>query len=68
MIRENILDIIGTIFLFIGFFLAFLPHAIHVSAGFNEASHIKHVAYGIAIVVIGLVILVYKGNYIGKNK
>lgn len=56
--NKKIIDAIGTILLFMGFFLAFLPHAIHTAVGLNkEASHLQHVAFGVIFVVIALVIL-----------
>lgn len=62
MKREKFLDVIGTVLLGIGFFFAFLPHAFHVSAGFDEASHLIHVVIGIGLVVIGLGVLVYNNK------
>lgn len=60
---KKLFDIVGTIILFVGMSLAFLPHALHVKAGLNEStSHIKHVIYGIFLVIIGLVILVYNNK------
>ena len=61
--KSRIFDVIGTIMLFIGFFLAFLPHAIHTSAGLDdETSHLKHVISGIVLVVVALGILVWNNN------
>lgn len=60
--NKKIVDVIGTILLIIGFFLAFLPHAFHQKVGFTESSHIKHVVYGIIIVAAALGILVYNND------
>ena len=63
MKQKRLFDIIGTILLFIGFFLAFLPHALHVKAGLDEGtSHLNHVISGMAIVIIALGILVYNNK------
>ena len=57
--NKKILDFSGTILLFIGMFLAFLPHALHIKSGLNnEASHLKHVIYGLVLLVNGLAILI----------
>jgi len=57
------LDILGTILLLIGFFLAFLPHAAHIAAGLSdESSHASHIVSGIALVIIGLVMLVHNND------
>lgn len=56
---NNILDAIGTILLFIGLFLAFLPHAVHTSVGLNNGvSHLWYVIAGVALAVFALAILV----------
>ena len=62
MEHKKILDIVGTILLFIGFFFAFLPHAFHAKVGFSEQSHLKHVIFGITAVVIALAILIYNNK------
>ena len=63
MKHRKSLDVIGTILLLTGFFLAFLPHAVHIAVGLSdETSHIKHVVYGISLVVIALIILVYNND------
>lgn len=59
--NKKLIDIAGTIILAIGAFLAFLPHAFHARAGLVEDTHIRHVVYGIILIVLGLGILVY-GN------
>ena len=67
MKQHKIIDLIGTILLFIGFLLAFLPHAFHASIGLNDSvSHAKHVITGIALVVLALAILVYNNNALRK--
>ena len=60
--KNKIFDFIGTILLFIGFFFAFLPHSLHAKAGLGEASHLKHVVYGMTLVVTALVILVWNNK------
>ncbi len=61
--NKKLIDIIGTILLFIGTLLAFLPHTLHVKAGLNEnTSHIKHIIYGISLVVIALGILIFNNK------
>ncbi|MBI3026732.1 hypothetical protein HYY70_01335 [Candidatus Woesearchaeota archaeon] len=63
MKSRKIIDIAGTILLFIGFSLAFLPHAMHAKLGLDEKTlHIKHMVIGIALVLIALSILVYNNN------
>ena len=59
---KNLVDVIGTILLVVGFLLAFLPHATHVAVGLEETSHLQHVIFGIALVVVGLGILVYNNK------
>ena len=57
---KNVLHFLGAITLFIGFFLAFLPHTAHVAAGLDdEAGHIEHVISGMSLVVAGIAILVH---------
>ena len=59
MINRKIADIAGTITLFIGFFFAFLPHAFHSKASFNqEIAHLKFVIVGMLLVLVGLAILI----------
>ena len=66
--KSKILDIVGTILLVIGFFFAFLPHATHIAAGLdNEASHTEHIATGITLIVIALIILVYNNDALNKE-
>ena len=59
---KKLIDIAGTILLFMGFSLAFLPHAFHARIGLSEQTHIKHVITGIAIVIAALAILVYNNK------
>ena len=67
MKKSKLLDIIGTLSLFIGFILAFLPHAFHASVGLNDSvSHTKHVVAGIALVLAALVVLVYNNGALRK--
>ena len=61
--KKKLLDVIGTILLFIGFVLALLPHALHGKIGIGESiSHTKHVVTGIILVVLALSILVYNNQ------
>lgn len=63
MEHKKIVDVIGTFFLFVGFVLAFLPHALHARIGLSDStSHLKHVVTGIFIVVIALLILIYNNR------
>lgn len=60
--NKKLVDVAGTILLFIGMSLAFLPHALHEKAGLEETSHIVHVIVGIFLVLIGLGILIYNNK------
>lgn len=63
MRRNKLLDFLGVFILGIGFFLAFLPHAVHIAAGLDDkTSHAKHIVYGISLAIIGLIILVYNND------
>lgn len=67
MKHHKSIDIIGTILLFIGFILAFLPHAFHSRIGLDDSvSHTKHVITGIVLVVLALAVLVYNNNALRK--
>ena len=68
MQKKKILDILGTIILFIGFSLAFLPHALHsrVALVANE-SHTEHVIQGIVLIIVGLGILIYNNDALKWN-
>lgn len=69
MKHSRFLDIIGTILLFIGFALAFLPHAAHVALGFgNDVSHLKHVILGMILVITALAILIINNNALSVKK
>ena len=66
--KNKIFDIIGTIILGVGMFFAFLPHAVHIAVGLDDGtSHTKHVITGIALVVTGLIILVYNNKALNTN-
>lgn len=66
---KKIIDAIGTILLFIGFSLAFLPHAVHIAVGLDdETSHLKHVISGMTLVVIALAILIYNNKALKFQK
>jgi len=62
MKQKKSLDAIGTILLFIGMFLAFLPHAFHARVGLGEETHTKHIVSGLILMVLGLGILIYNNN------
>lgn len=65
--KNKLLDVLGTILLFIGFVLAFLPHAAHTAIGLdNDTSHTKHVITGIILVILALAILVYNNKALKK--
>ena len=66
--NKKIFDVIGIILLFIGFFFAFLPHALHAKAGLEETSHLKHVISGMFLVIIALCILIYNNRSLKQNK
>lgn len=69
MKHNKVLDIIGTILLFIGFALAFLPHAFHAEIGLDSGtSHNRHVAIGITMVIIALAILICNNRALRKTK
>ena len=71
MHNNKIVDVIGTLLLIIGMFLAFLPHAFHVKAGLDEGtSHLKHVVTGLILIVVGLGFLIYNNESlkIGNRK
>ena len=60
---NKLIDIIGTVLLFIGMLIAFSSHAFHAKLGLGEeTSHVKHIVSGIVLVVIGLGILVYNNK------
>jgi len=66
---NKLIDIFGTILLFIGMFLAFLPHALHTAVGLDEKTpHLKHVVTGIILVVIALGILIYNNKALNPIK
>jgi nitrate reductase gamma subunit len=67
MKRKSLLDFIGILLLFIGFVLAFLPHAFHASIGLNDSvSHTKHVITGLILVVLALAVLIYNNQALKK--
>ncbi|MBI3035002.1 hypothetical protein HYY71_01650 [Candidatus Woesearchaeota archaeon] len=69
MQHKKILDFIGTILLFIGMFLAFLPHALHVKSGLDEStSHLRHAITGIILVVTALGILIFNNKALNIPK
>ena len=69
MQNNKIVDVIGTLLLIAGMFLAFLPHAVHIAVGLdNETSHVKHVVTGMILVVIALGILIYNNKALKIQK
>ncbi len=65
--NKKIIDVIGTILLFIGFLLAFLPHAFHARIGLSEQTHLRHVITGMILVIAGLGILIYNNKALKKH-
>ena len=60
---NKVVDVIATIILAIGMIVAFSSHAFHARIGLSEeASHLKHVIYGMITAVIGLGILIYNNK------
>ena len=64
---KKLIEAAGTIILAVGAFFAFLPHAFHAKAGFAEDTHIKHVVYGIVLVLLGLGVLIYSNRIFTKK-
>ena len=63
MSKKKLIDAFATLLLFIGFVLAFLPHAFHSRIGLgDDTSHLKHVISGIVIVIFALGILIYNND------
>ena len=60
--KQKLFDVIGTILLFIGFFLALLPHAFHAKIGLVQESHTNHIIQGIILIVIALIILIWSNK------
>lgn len=60
------LNVLGTLMLFAGFVLAFLPHASHVSLGLVDEDHTQHVAQGSVLVVMALALLVHNNKALKK--
>ena len=68
MFRKKIVDFLGTSLLFIGFALAFLPHAFHTSVGIGSSiPHLQHVISGIVIIIIALIVLIHNKNALNKE-
>ncbi len=65
--KKKIIDIIGILILFIGFFLAFLPHAFHARVGLEQQTHIGHVITGMILVIAGLIILIAGNKYLTSS-
>ena len=69
MQHSKIADVIGTILLLTGMFLAFLPHTVHIAVGLdNETSHVKHVVTGMILVVLALAVLIYNNKSLKMPK
>lgn len=59
----QLFDTLGTGGLAIGFFFAFLPHAAHTAVGLNdEVNHFIHIVWGMCLVVVSLLLLVWNKN------
>ena len=68
MFRKKIVNFFGTALLFVGFALAFLPHAIHSSIGVgNSIPHLQHVIAGIVIIIISLIVLVHNNDALNRE-
>ena len=65
--NKKLIEIAGTLILAAGAFFAFLPHVFHAKAGLVEDTHIKHVVYGIILIVLGLGILIHNNNTLGNK-
>ena len=64
---QKAVDAIATMILAIGMLIAFSSHAFHAKIGLGEeASHLKHVIYGIITAVIGLGMLIYNNRALKK--
>ena len=61
-LKQKIFDVIGTILLFMGFFLALLPHAFHAKVGLGEESHTNHIIQGIILIITALIILIWNNK------
>jgi len=59
---RGIISVFATLFLFAGFVFAFLPHASHASLGFDEESYLMHTLWGMGVVVVALLLLVWSSG------
>lgn len=63
---KKIISALATLFLFAGFFLAFLPHAVHVRthvhSGLEGEEGYWYTAYGIVLVVFSLLLLIWSSG------
>mgnify|MGYP001615068551 CR=1 FL=1 len=60
MLSNKIVDIVATVFLFLGFLLALSPHATHIPADHSVYhSHAKEITVGLIIGISSLLVLVY---------
>lgn len=56
----KVFDALGTGGLSVGFFFAFLPHAVHTATGLDrEMNHIVHIQWGVTLVIFSLLLLVW---------
>jgi len=63
MKRKKLVDSIATLILLIGMLIAFSSHSFHGKIGLGEdTDHVKHVAYGMAIAIVGLGIFVWNNK------
>ena len=61
--KKEYINIIFTILMFIGFFIALLPHATHIAAEHSgEHSHAKEITIGLIIGISSLIVLIYNNN------
>ena len=63
MISKKAVDIVATVFLFLGFFLALSPHATHIAADHSQYhSHAKEITIGLIVGISSLLVLIYNNN------
>ena len=61
--KKDYLNIIFTILMFIGFFIALLPHATHIAAEHSvEHSHAKEITMGLIMGITSLIALIYNNK------
>ena len=63
VMNKKYIDVITTVLMFIGFFIALLPHATHISAEHSaEHSHAKEITIGLIIGISSLIVLIYNNK------